>query len=250
MNNSMRRECELKYKILNEEVKNKLYKIIRQNGYTCSKSVLQTDIILDTNEYLCKKNNILFRFREEVDINTKDVFFLVTIKIKGISKEVQDNYEIEFIIDGYYNKSHDLAINELEKVTLTKLPSDIFVDKSIENIIFRLFESGFIKYSILQKKRKYYKGNGSPIMFDVFPDSIGMFLEIESSNVNELYNTIELLDLRREKMEKRTYGKIVLEKNQMCVFDKQFLMNSMLGYNLDFCDLVKSIAKRYRNCKE
>lgn len=51
-------------------------------------------------------------------------------------------------------------------------------------------------------------------------------------------------------MEKRTYGKIVLEKNKICVFSNELFINSMLGINFDFCDLMRSVAKRYETSKE
>ncbi len=92
MNGELYRECELKFKISNQEVENDLYKLILEKGYTYYKTVLQTDFILDTKDYSCKDSNLLFRIREEMDTNNKNSVWIITIKIKGRSKDFQDNY--------------------------------------------------------------------------------------------------------------------------------------------------------------
>lgn len=250
MNGQLYRECELKFKISNQKVENDLYKLILEKGYTYYKAVLQTDFILDTIDYSCKDSNLLFRIREEMDTNSKNSVWIITIKIKGRSKNFQDNYEIEFPVDGLENIKHDLVVDVLKGTTSIKLSSHIFRCNNVENLIYDLIQTGFSEYSVMQKKRSYYKGSNSNVMFDIFPEPIGKFLEIETFNEHDLYETVKLLNLRQEEMEQRNYGKIVLDKNRYCIFESEFTMRTRVGKNVDFYKFIMNVVNRYINTNE
>lgn len=235
MNNGLVRECELKYKIQNTNIGHTLLDDILNNEFIFLGNCIQTDFILETRKHLCRKNNLLFRIRQEVDPISKNIFLLITLKIKGMSKDFQDNYEIEYRpMDSVIDQNLFLVINELESKTKIKLSPDYLFGCSFEKILSYLFKSGFSEYGVLQKKRRYYKKNNVLITIDVFPDIIGTFLEIEASNENDLYKTVDLLNLRRKEMERRNYGKIILEKYKICIFQEHLFMNSDTKQSLEF----------------
>lgn len=138
----------------------------------------------------------------------------------------------------------------MKGTTSIKLSSHIFRCNNVENLICDLIQSGFSEYSIMQKKRSYHKGSKSNVMFDIFPEPIGKFLEIETFNEHDLYETVKLLNLRREEMEQRTYGKIVLDKNRYCIFESEFTMRTRVGKNVDFYRFIMNVVNKYKNTNE
>lgn len=219
MDINLYRECELKYKIENDEIKSEKTILILKNGYNFSGEVIETDFIFDTKEYLCKKSHLLFRVRKENNLENNNSFILFTLKIKGISDNFQDNYEIEINSRNPCIYNMKLLIYELQKRIGIKLLEKVFLEKSIKNILLYLQVSGFLEYSIMQKKRSYFIGANSLITFDVFPDPMGTYLEIEATNENDLYKVVEMLKLDKMNMEKKNYGQLILNRNKMIVFN-------------------------------
>ncbi len=248
MNNELFRECELKFKIQNENIEYNLLNNILNNGFIFSGNCIQTDFILDTNKHLCRKNNLLFRIRQEVNPINKNAFLLITLKIKGISKDFQDNYEIEYRPMELVNDQNlILIINELESNAKIKLNPDYLLGNNFENMLSYLFKSGFSEYGVLQKKRRCYTKNNILITVDVFPDTIGTFLEIEASNESDLYKTVDLLNLSRKEMERRNYGKIILEKHKICIFQEHLFMNSDTKESLEFKSFMNLVMRNFSN---
>lgn len=221
MNNDLYRECELKYKIQNKAVKNEKLELMLENGYIFSSEVIETDYIFDTKEYLCKKNNLIFRMRNKMDIKSKSSFLVFTLKIRGMSNSFQDNYEIEFHSQNMNKQNIKLMIGMLQKKVGIELREKFFWENSAENILFYLRSSGFSECGIMQKKRSYYIGNNSLITFDVFPNTIGTYLEIEASNENDLFKIVEMLKLKKTELEKRNYGQLILKMNSKIVFEDE-----------------------------
>lgn len=218
LDNNLYRECELKYKIKDNKVKLEKTKLILENGYEFSGEVIETDFIFETKDYLCKKNHLLFRVRIESNLENNDSFILFTLKIKGMSTSFQDNYEIEINSRSPEVHNIELLIYELQNKVGIKLLEKVFWEKNIKNILLYLQASGFSEYSIMQKKRSYFVGINSLITIDVFPESIGTYLEIEASNEGNLYKVVEILKLNKTDMEKKNYGQLVLKRNKKIVF--------------------------------
>ncbi len=91
-----RRECELKYKLQNEEHKKQLVNKLVSLGFSKAFSVFESDFILDTDGRQCRMNSFLFRIRYEMDLLSDLSRIVYTFKIKKQSTVIQDNCEIEF----------------------------------------------------------------------------------------------------------------------------------------------------------
>lgn len=220
MKKDLYRECELKFRIKSNDQENKLLELIHKEGYIFNANVIETDFILDTKERLCKQSSLLFRIRNRIDIKSKKNSVFITIKIKGKSNEFQDNYEIEFSPQDVSNENIDLAIDVLVKITGISIVKTDLMGDNLQNILRHLFQVGFSNYEIMQKKRKYYIGSFSQITLDKFPNNIGSYIEIEAINEDNLYKTVQLLGLKMDEMEKRNYGKLILETNKKnCIFE-------------------------------
>lgn len=128
-------------------------------------------------------------------------------------------------------------VENVIQVTGIELPLSIFERFDIKKIFSDLLSMGFSKYEIMQKRRREYIGRKSKITFDTFPLSIGTYLEIETSNEEELFKIVDLLGLKIDDLEKRNYGIIVKEAcdgimgldKRVVVFDNELLIDSEIG---------------------
>lgn len=208
MSEKIYRECELKYKITNEEELNKIIKVLTDNQYLISNYFIETDLIFDTDDKKCSKNKLLLRVRNKSnDTGYIDVVF--TIKIKGYSDIIQDNYEFETSIKSINSENIKSIISIIKKFTQINIDKEIFFEKKLFRIITYLKNIGFTSINIIQKKREEYYNEKSKVTIDVFPNHIGTYLEIEESSEIKLMNTVYLLKLKHENMEKRNYGEII-----------------------------------------
>jgi adenylate cyclase class IV len=130
MTNLINRECELKYKIINKEFENNVLKKIEKEGFVLKSQNLESDFVPDVEDFLCRKNNLMLRFRviEGTDNDT-----LLTLKIKRINTNFQDNYEIEYKFSDFlknkitFNKINDI----LYKFVGKRIPIEI---NNLDNI--------------------------------------------------------------------------------------------------------------------
>lgn len=79
-----RRECELKYKLQNEEHKKQLVDTLVSLGFSKAFKVFESDFILDTESRQCRMNSFLFRIRYEMDLLNGLSRIIYTFKIKKI----------------------------------------------------------------------------------------------------------------------------------------------------------------------
>lgn len=252
MEREIYRECELKFKIKSNEEEDKLLALMNRYGYIFNADVIETDFIMDTAERLCKQNHILFRIRNRINTNNiQNNVVLVTIKIKGNSDEFQDNYELEFTPNGINNKNIDYAIDVIKKMTGVQIVREDFAGSNLKNILCRLFQIGFFKCEIIQKKRRYYVGSLSQITLDRFPDNNGSYLEIEADNEDGLYDTVRLLGLKVEDMENSNYGKLLLETNKKnCVFDDEVFWDANTGKYINVDKFIEMFIKEHKHFKD
>ena len=223
MSKELFRECELKLRIESVQRQEELISVLNNLGYSQSNDITPTDYIVDTVDNSCKENNILFRVRSNIDVEKGKIIF--TVKIKGDSEKFQDNLEIEVDSCCVDYEQVELLISVIKNSIGIELPKNIFSFTQMPLITKALYNLGFINCSLMQKKRKEYKGKISKVTFDIFPSPIGTYLEIESNNEEMLFETVHLLGLEDKKLEKRNYGQITKELAR----DKRFIIfNNLL----------------------
>jgi len=114
--------------------------------------------------------NMFLRVREERDDG------IVTLKIKNREGKYRERVEYNIVLK----------------------------DKNEVSKMVEIFQKlGFEGLRILEKKRLETKYENSKIAFDIVP--FGYFIEVEAETEEELKNTVEFLNLPKEKMTKETY---------------------------------------------
>lgn len=196
-------ECELKVKI-DDWLSTELREIVVKKGYVLIDSRVETDYIMDTPEMALGKN--LFRVREIKNAEGNTVLY--TIKLKGVSTDFQDYTEYE-IIPG----KDDAAIltSLIKGMCGIALDESIFKITDVNEAVDNLLRDGFIIKRAYQKKREEYSSKNTKVLFDIFPDPVGMFVEIEASSKESLNSTVEKLGLANCSLESRNYGQIIRE---------------------------------------
>lgn len=229
--NLYRNELELKFKIRDfDEYESYKSKLKNSNLKYISTSI-ETDFTPDTQDFLCKKENIMLRYRILSDKN-----YLLTLKIKQKNSNVQDNLEIE-----YYSHSLNFSKhNEINKVLLESIGIEIpiinlmgnNIAENVMEIATVLYDIGFTTCRMLsQKKRTLYKSTDESVCFDTFPDSLGTYMELESFYTENLNKLVDLISPSMSQLEEKNYGKLIqsfMEENgrtglekRVCVFDKE-----------------------------
>lgn len=206
----VKRECELKFAIKdNNEKKNVINKLNRLGFKLLSKNI-ETDYTPDVENFICKENGLILRFRIE-DGETHRI--LLTLKVAKENCEFQENYELEFYFDEFDQIKFKLLNQLLYKYVKIRIPKKIIHKKSISDIRELLKEKGFVKQrTLIQKKRSEYRLNNIKITIDEFPANIGTYLEIETSTNSTIKKAVKLLELDSTKAINKKYGKIIKEK--------------------------------------
>lgn len=203
-------ECEIKLPIDSVESKNCLIKKLDHAGYLLTDSRMETDVIADTDDCKLRKNGILFRIREERSASNSRILF--TVKVKKKSDSFQVNDEIEMFSDDFRENVMLEIVRIVCRYTGIEIPTEFFGILTIANVESQLSQLGFHVINVMQKKRVEYRNSASKITFDMFPEPIGSFLEIETYSEASLQETINSLQLDEKKTEKRNYGQIIREK--------------------------------------
>lgn len=196
-------ECELKVKIDNE-LRTELREMVVKKGYALTDSRIETDYIMDTPETAFGKN--LFRVRYMNNAEGKTILY--TVKLKGASTDFQDytEYEITPKEDGA-----DILVRLIKSVCGVELDENIFKIIDVNKVLNKLLREGFIIKRAYQKKREEYSDKDTKVLFDIFPDPVGMFAEIEAGSEENLKSTVEKLGLTNCPLESRNYGQIIRE---------------------------------------
>lgn len=202
----MYHECEKKFKINDKSIVEALKTKAIKYGYNLIDSRIETDYIIDTPKLVFEKN--LFRVREINKDNKKTLLY--TVKIKGTSLGFQDYTEYEITP----KEDSDLLINRIQVLSGITLEKETFKCEIVTDALRMLQNKGFIIKRIYQKKREVYSGKIAKVLFDIFPQPVGIFLEIESENEKHLDTVINQLNLGEYVVETRNYGQIIREATQ------------------------------------
>ena len=92
-----------------------------------------------------------------------------------------------------------------------ELDESIFKITDVNKALNKLLCEGFIIKRAYQKKREAYSDKDTKVLFDIFPDPVGMFVEIEAGGEENLKSTVEKLGLMNCPLESRNYGQIIIE---------------------------------------
>lgn len=199
-------ECELKVKIddwLSTELRERAVK----KGYVPIDSRVETDYIMDTPEMAFGKN--LFRVREIKNAEGKTVLY--TIKLKGVSNDFQDYTEYEIIPE---KDDANILVRLVKDVCGIELNESLFRITDVNEVLANLLRDGFIIKRAYQKKREEYSGKDAKVLFDIFPDPVGTFAEIEACSKESLKSAVEKLGLINCPLESRNYGQIIREATE------------------------------------
>lgn len=208
------RECEVKFAITNTERIQTIQTILKENGFSIAPEQLETDFLPDTEDFLCRQNNLLLRFRSVSTVSKDDI--LLTLKIGKTNKNgFQDAQELEYYFSNI-NYNIFKAINSiLQQATKHTLPTTIHSFQDLRQLQSFLSINGFPALRIFtQKKRTQFSKGTNHVTFDIFPKNIGTYLEIETRSPEELDAMIALLQLPKEQLELRDYGDIIKDIQQ------------------------------------
>lgn len=200
-------ECELKLKISNKEVENSLRSCLSKTGFVKTDFRVETDCVLDTVDNAF--GNMLFRLRKITRESTESILF--TVKIKGGSTSFQDNMELEIAPDEYSFDYAKVMAETIQEKTGILIPVDVFAMKDRESIFLVLEKAGIYVQRTTQKKREEFTGEYAKVTFDIFPEPVGTYFEIEADSEEKLNVTVQMLNLENFPLEKRNYGQIVRE---------------------------------------
>lgn len=208
------RECEIKFAILSTKQEHHIQNILKENGFLAKEEQLETDYIPDTSDYLCRKNNILLRFRKIKTHTKTDI--LLTLKIgKTNIQGFQDAHELQYYFSNIHKNIFTKINKILKKLTNTTLPFYIHTFKKINPLKIYLKKIGFPSLrTYIEKKRTIYFKDDINVTFDVFPENIGKYLEIETQSPYKLKLMINLLQLPKNQLELKDYGDIVKTKKE------------------------------------
>ena len=217
-------ECELKYRLF-ERDKEIYIDQLNQLGFEMKEDILETDYTPDVDGFLCRKNNVMLRFRI-IEGTRNDC--LVTLKVKGENESFNDNYELEY----YDSNFSEEVFAEINKVLLQYtgccISKELSNERKVGVLITELKKIGFINNRMLsQKKRTIYTKDDIKISFDRFPRDIGEYMEVETSSPSKLQEFVEAMKYDVTKIEKLNYGLLIQKKQaelsdderRVCVFD-------------------------------
>jgi len=206
------RECEIKLALLDDLEIQKIKKRLLAIGFVPGEEQLESDFIPDTKDFLCRKSNLLLRFRRVQKKKSEDI--LLTLKIgKTTVAGFQDARELQY---NFSAVQPDIfaRINEILKAaTGIELPDKIHSFHNLSDLRVFLAELGFPALrTMIEKKRTIFTTDNFVVTFDVFPQNIGQYLEIEASTPEDLKVMIAKLKLPQDRLETRDYGDIVKSK--------------------------------------
>lgn len=200
-------ECELKLKIDDSEMENKIVSKIEYEGYVKSEQSIETDYIMETERRDFDKQ--LFRVRSYLSEEKEDLIF--TIKIKGGAGTFQDNMEYEICVSQCEMGDAKTMKNLIKELTGIAVSERVFFERNVIEVLEILRKAGFYIKRVIQKKRNEYVGEKAKIMFDVFPEPVGTYLEIEAGSEEALKNEVKRIGVENLSLEKRNYGQIIRE---------------------------------------
>ncbi len=205
----MYRECEIKYKIKDEAEKADLKNKIEALGFGFISRNMETDFVPDVEGFLCRKKGILIRFRR-VEKEDGECDTLVTMKIKGEAKTFQEYFELEYAYSAVDREVFEKINERLRQATGIMLPESIHQVTSFGELVKKVKEAGFSEHRILlQKKRETYTNAAKKITFDFLPEGIGWYMEIETSDPEELSTLGKAIGLVHTQVEVQDYGEIL-----------------------------------------
>lgn len=206
------RECEVKVPITEEKESKRIIKILLANGFKSAGEQLETDFVPDTKDFLCRKNKLILRFRKIKKANKVDI--LLTLKIgKTTDGGFQDARELQYYFSNIQSQVFKSINVILKKSTDLKLPYKVHNFNDLSALRLFLANYGFPSLrTLVEKKRTTYCKDDRSVTFDVFPQKIGKYLEIETQTPEDLNNMIGLLKIKKNQIELRDYGDIVKSK--------------------------------------
>lgn len=222
-------ELELKYQ-LSEEVLSIYEEKVKKAGFVSVGECLETDITVDLPNFESKTKGIVIRYRI-ISVGR----YLLTIKLKRQNNHYQEYVELEYSS----NSNDNLAFSDIQRLLQKELdvvlPRIVLEGKNVsENCIYlinQLYDLGFTRCRMFcQKKRHEYKKENTAVCFDIFPNHVGAFIELEAFSEEELIALKELMDLPEHCRISKNYGKIIQDslkrqgldsdRSRICLFDE------------------------------
>lgn len=140
-------ECELKLKIDDSEMENKIVSKIEYEGYVKSEQSIETDYIMETERRDFDKQ--LFRVRSYLSEEKEDLIF--TIKIKGGAGTFQDNMEYEICASQCEMGDAKTMKNLIKELTGIAVSERVFFERNVIEVLEILRKAGFYIKRVIQK---------------------------------------------------------------------------------------------------
>jgi adenylate cyclase class IV len=214
--NPVKRECEIKYKINSFSEETGLLQKLAGLDFIPEIERRELDFVPDTPDSKCKQNGLLLRFRRIIQ-SGGFIEILLTLKIKRNNASgnrqiagIKDVNEVQF----YFSKpdlNKLIIINEyLSKANAFVLPTEILDISDFKNLKTYAKELGYSRLRAFnEKKRREFKKGKINITIDEFPENVGKYMEIETETPGELFKSIRLFGLDKDKLITTNYGDII-----------------------------------------
>jgi len=207
-------ECEIKYRLPTGRDQRRIEWQAKQLGFVCEGTQVETDFLPDTEDFLCRQNNLLLRFRRFRSGSDGDI--LLTLKVKGHATTFQEHFELEYkfslINEKIFNQINDI----LRQATSRTLPITIhdFDANHFEQLIAEIKTVFPAHRILLEKQRTTYTRKDGHMLFDLLPEGIGHYLEIEASSPEKLKRIVDDLNLTGLYVEPLDNGNILKRHKQ------------------------------------
>lgn len=203
-------ECEAKYKIASQAVRDQMEQRVRACGFTLHDKLFESDIIPDTADFRCREQKLVLRFRRVTSANGTDV--LVTLKVRGAATAFQEHFELEY----YLSKPDTAIFHEINTVLQERiglsLPAEVnsYAPAQYDALIARIKQILPAHRIQLEKLRYVYARKDCKALLDTLPEGIGDYLELEAPSPDKLQALVVELGLQQKAAEVLDYGQILV----------------------------------------
>jgi hypothetical protein len=213
----MARECEIKMQLTSDDEAQALQERALGLGFRENDRRTELDFVPDTPGFGCRQAGLLLRFREIRRPRTNPEI-LLTLKVKNTATQgFQDNEELELYLgkgDQSFQPPFDAIRIMLRDRVGIELPERIMAVRDFQVVYqiavqeLRMIE----RRALVEKHRRTLVRGSSVISLDVFPEEVGLFIELETQTPEALHGLIDELGLAAARLEERAYAQLVEAK--------------------------------------
>lgn len=205
-------ECEVKYRVQDADERHAWEELVERRGFTRKDRHLETDFVPDTSDFRCRQAGLLVRFRRVLVERTADNDIILTMKVKGTADEFQEYFELEYPFSNVNESAYTRVNSLLQQTAGVTLPRTIhaYDPAHFEQLLAVVRVVLPAHRILLEKKRTTYVRDDCHVLFDMLPEGIGEYVEVEASSPQKLRLLMRELSLPDDRIEPLDYGAILM----------------------------------------